>query len=236
MHHTRRHSPIWIFGFLLVLLPSSGWALRDEASARIKGLVDEASRYYKEKDYELAGNRIEEALAQLSKLADKGASESDMEILKQAIPRLKKAREVLAKQGVLISDMVELTSDGKRKGGSGSSERTVSKTKPKVSKEISFSKQVAPILLRNCGGCHVQGSRGQLNFASYRSLTDSTSQLFVAGSVENSEAYQMVESGKMPPKGSVPDSDIKILKKWIEEGAKFDGDDASASMDTYARR
>lgn len=230
MHWLRN---ILLGGLSLILMASS---VQAQDAGRIKTLVDDASKFYKEKEYETAGDRIEEALFYLGKLADKGASETEMEILKTVIPRLKKAREVLSKQGVLMSNMIELTPEGKRKGGTPvSSTEGKSKAKPK-DKTISFARQVAPILLRNCGGCHVQGSRGEVNFSSFSALTDAGRSLVVPGSPDQSHALEVIEAGQMPPKQKLSESDVKLLRKWIEEGAKFDGDDETTPMSSYARR
>ena len=52
----------------------------------------------------------------------------------------------------------------------------------------------------------------------------------VAGKPDDSLLFQLMESGDMPPKSQVPEKDLNLVKKWIEEGAQFDGDDPQASL------
>ena len=230
--------PLRCLLFCLLLVPVLGLTFAEDSVGRVKTLVEDAANQFKNKDLDLAGDRIEEALGILGRMADKGLTESEIESLKPIYPRLKKARELLAKEGILMSDMVVFTRDGKRKRSGDAATAVATTPKPAKPKDnsLSFAKQIAPILLRNCGGCHIQGSRGQLNFASYSALTDSTKKLVVAGEAMDSHLLQVIESQQMPPQRPVSESDVKLIRKWIEEGAKFDGKDESASMATYARR
>jgi hypothetical protein len=94
----------------------------------------------------------------------------------------------------------------------------------------SFAKQVAPILVAHCGGCHIRGSRGGFQMVSYDGLMKSG---FVQrGNPEASRLVEVIESGDMPRGGGrVPPEDLATLKRWIEAGAAGDADPTAGITD-----
>jgi hypothetical protein len=101
--------------------------------------------------------------------------------------------------------------------------------------EISFVKHVAPFLIAKCGKCHVDGQKGGLNFASYEVLEKGfKGKLAIQkGDSKNSEAVREIESGNMPKGGlKVDPAELAGFKKWIDDGAKFDGTDPKATLAT----
>jgi len=89
---------------------------------------------------------------------------------------------------------------------------------------VSFEKDVSPIIVAKCGKCHVSDSRGQYGIASYNALMDSGS--ITPNDPADSQFLEVIESGEMPKGGlQVSATEFATLKKWIAEGAKFDGDD-----------
>ncbi len=103
----------------------------------------------------------------------------------------------------------------------------------KPANKISFTKDIAPILVSRCGTCHVRGSRGDFSAATYKSLVGDDS-IVSPGKPKDSSLIQMIEDGNMPPKGSVPAADLKKLRQWITQGAEFDGDDDETNITTFA--
>ncbi|TWT92755.1 c-type cytochrome domain-containing protein [Stieleria varia] len=98
---------------------------------------------------------------------------------------------------------------------------------------ISFTKQVAPILVGRCGGCHVQSSKGGFNTASYAALMKGPPEGVVvfAGDVIGSRLIETIETGDMPRGGGkVSPAELNVLKVWISEGARFDGPDPAAAI------
>jgi hypothetical protein len=99
--------------------------------------------------------------------------------------------------------------------------------------EVSFVKQVAPFLIAKCGNCHVTGQKGGLNFASYEVLEKGyKGKLMIQkGESKASEGVREIESGNMPKGGlKVDAAELAMFKKWIDDGAKFDGTDAKAPL------
>ncbi|MGC4007278.1 MAG: hypothetical protein QM811_30775 [Pirellulales bacterium] len=102
-----------------------------------------------------------------------------------------------------------------------------------VAGEVSFVKQVAPFLVAKCGKCHVSASKGGLNFASYDVIEKGFQGklLLMKGDAKNSEGVRSIESGDMPRGGAKVDpAELAMFKKWIDDGAKFDGADAKAQL------
>ncbi len=104
---------------------------------------------------------------------------------------------------------------------------------------VSFRKDIAPILLGNCLACHgpkkAEGSYRVDTFERAVGEGDSGSLGFAAKDLEGSEAFRRITSEdkdeRMPLEGdALPAEQIAILKRWIEEGAKFDGPDPKAAL------
>jgi hypothetical protein len=94
---------------------------------------------------------------------------------------------------------------------------------------VSFVNQVAPVLLRHCGGCHVAGKRGEFQFSSYESLMKTG--VVQKGAGADSRLVEVIRTGDMPRGGGkVSAEECALLVKWIDEGASFDGGDAAATL------
>ncbi len=94
---------------------------------------------------------------------------------------------------------------------------------------VSFSKEVAGILNSRCGQCHVQGSKGDFRMSTFSELTRFQGAI-TAGNPAQSKLYTVVESGEMPPKASMPEEEKNVIKRWIEQGAKFDGSNENENL------
>lgn len=101
---------------------------------------------------------------------------------------------------------------------------------------VSFTKQVAPLLVRRCGRCHVRDSKGDFEMPTYAALMKGSENglVIVAEKPDESTLIQLVEDGDMPPKGGpIPAKDIKVLKDWVAQGAKFDGTSQTAMLTSF---
>lgn len=102
-----------------------------------------------------------------------------------------------------------------------------------VAAGISFTRQVAPLLVRSCGGCHVTGRRGNFQMATYQSLIQSG--MVQRGAGNASRLVEVILTGDMPRGGGkVSPEDVGMLIAWIDGGATCDGDPA-AGLDVLAR-
>jgi len=94
---------------------------------------------------------------------------------------------------------------------------------------VSFHKQIHPILERNCQGCHQPASRqSDLLLTTYEGFKNGGRKgpAFVAGDPDKSVVISYVTGQTKPqmPFGGrpLPDDQIELLRRWIQEGAKDD--------------
>ncbi len=100
--------------------------------------------------------------------------------------------------------------------------------------DVSFKDDVMPILGDYCLQCHAgKGTQGNIHLDTYDRLMKSRyfnkpSPMVVPGEPENSRLYIVVSSNnpgvRMPPESfgfnKLDESDIRLIKTWILEGAK----------------
>ncbi|OAI56214.1 hypothetical protein AYO47_09230, partial [Planctomyces sp. SCGC AG-212-M04] len=100
--------------------------------------------------------------------------------------------------------------------------------------EVSFLRDVAPILLQRCSGCHgsskVEGGYRVHTFEFLTRAGDSEGAAIQAGKPQESELFRRItaadESERMPQLDDpLSAEDVNIIRSWIAEGAKFDGRD-----------
>ena len=99
---------------------------------------------------------------------------------------------------------------------------------------VSFSREIAPLLTKSCGGCHVSGRKGDFQMASYDALMKSG--MVQRGAGRDSRLVEVITTGDMPRGGgNVSQGDLTRLVAWIDGGAAFDGPDPSVNLDVVAR-
>ena len=107
---------------------------------------------------------------------------------------------------------------------------------------VSFKRDIAPVLLNNCLACHgpkkAEGGYRIDTFERVMAAGDSTQPGYVAKDLDGSEAFRRIvstdESERMPLDGDpLPAEQIETMKRWIEEGANFDGPDPKAPLASY---
>jgi mono/diheme cytochrome c family protein len=100
---------------------------------------------------------------------------------------------------------------------------------------VSFTKQIAPILVARCGNCHVQRSRGELSMATYAALArgSKSGTVIMVGDAKGSRLIELIESGDMPRGGKVSAEELALLTAWINAGARFDGVDSAAPLTSF---
>lgn len=99
-------------------------------------------------------------------------------------------------------------------------------------RQVSYSKDVFPILQQNCLSCHEQGGKGEVasgfNMSTYDDFMKGTKfgPVIVPGSGFSSTLAILIEhkgdpSLNMPHKKQpLPEEDIETIKTWIDQGAK----------------
>lgn len=107
---------------------------------------------------------------------------------------------------------------------------------------VSFKADIAPLLVNNCLACHgPKKAEGGYRIDTYEKVIaagDSSSPGFHAKDVDGSEAFRRIVSTdvkeRMPLDGDPMTAEqIALLKRWIDEGANFDGPDPKAPLASY---
>ncbi len=105
--------------------------------------------------------------------------------------------------------------------------------------EISFSWQVAPILIDQCVECHRSGkAKGSYRLDTVELMLkagDSETTPVSAGKPDESELYRLIatheEDDRMPKKAdALPAKEITLIRDWIAAGAKLDVEDKKVPL------
>ena len=105
--------------------------------------------------------------------------------------------------------------------------------------EISFSRQIAPILIDQCMECHQSGkAKGGYRLDTVELMLkagDSESAPVVPGKPDESELYRLIathdEDDRMPKKAdALPDKQVTLIREWITSGARLDVADKEAAL------
>lgn len=107
--------------------------------------------------------------------------------------------------------------------------------------EISFSKQIAPILIDQCVECHRSGkAKGGYRLDTVELMLkpgDSKAAPVLPGKPDDSELYRLIatrnEDDRMPKKAdALPAQHMALIRDWIAAGAQLDVSDKTASLRT----
>ncbi|MCA9231451.1 MAG: hypothetical protein KDA57_12420 [Planctomycetales bacterium] len=105
--------------------------------------------------------------------------------------------------------------------------------------EVSFIREVAPILVSKCQSCHgAKTAESNYRLDTFERLIepgDFAAAPVTAGNLEESEFHRLIvaedEDERMPNNGGrLSDAEIELIDRWIVQGAKFDGQDPAASI------
>jgi hypothetical protein len=195
---------------LLQPLPSPA-AITAEQKQKAQQIEEKLSQARKEaaaKNYEQAAKLTIEAQFAIVELTGDGKDSAVNKLVEPLISGLNTLRRVLEGKGQKIPP---LPKPGERPAAGG----------------VSFTKQIAPIILARCRNCHVNNMQGEFSMASYDALLRGAKGVAVIspGSGKDSRIIEVLESGDMPRGGGGPlrREDIALISKWIDEGARYDG-------------
>lgn len=200
----------------LFVLPISLVQSQDELSSRDKKAVESFEKYTKLASEQIEAKKLRPALssvkkglAQLKRLTKKPNPNSIQKIT-GTYQDFKTAYDLLTSAGAKLPKLVELP------GATPIS-------------AVSFTKDVAPILVSKCGNCHVSRQQGNYSLATFNAINVGGS--VIGGQPATSRLVEVIESGEMPQGGGmVSKQELDVLKNWIAAGARFDGDNAGQSL------
>ena len=217
---------VWSPLILLLITRAIFAAPTAEQVRRINALktqIFKAGTLYSQGKYKESQELVREVQTRTVKLLA-GADEDLVKRVEPIYRRIARAHALLELEGIELPSMKPLV-DGMRP-----------KPAPRRG-AVTFTKHVAPLLVAKCGRCHVSASRGDFNMATYVELMrgSSTGVVLFPGDADGSRIVEVIESGDMPRGGErVNPEELNTLKRWIQEGGKFDGDNQEANLSTFA--
>lgn len=215
---------------LLALTIAPALSMTPQQRAKLNELNDrmrEASKLYTAKKMEESAKEIDSIQKELSKILEDRSS-----------PVLQRTAQPIYQKVVRAHALLEL--EGVELAALPSWDDLIGKGKDAApgEKPVSFKDDVAPILVSTCGNCHVTGMRGQFSMSDYEVLMKGprAGKVIFPGAASSSRLVEVIEGGEMPPSGNkvAPDK-LATIKKWIEQGAKFDGADPKVKLNELAK-
>jgi hypothetical protein len=189
------------------------------------------------------GQEIRELKTAVKK-AQQMLSDGKQKELVQYIPVFQEKFETLAKGGPNVIKNLESVHDDFKKiyselelaGFTLPAWKDLAPTTPGEGGGGGFVKDVAPILVAKCGRCHVDRASGRVSLKSYTDIMAAQGGLAIfPGKAAESQLIDIIESGEMPKGGlKVSDEELATLKKWIDDGAKFDGENRNELLTVFA--
>jgi len=220
------------------------WALAQsdgsqvDGLAQVKAIVNEAAAHYVKKEYEPCAEKIRQAQEGIAKILSTGDHNTVLAV-RATYSRIKRAHELLAEQKIALPALVALPrpKKGTKPPPSVQPQPPQSANRPPNEADsprrppgepISFMKDIAPLLARRCGGCHIRDNKGEFSMASFEVLMQGgeNGEVIVPEDPVDSVLVELIEAGDMPPRDpKLTSQEVALIKNWVAAGAKFDGKD-----------
>ncbi|MEI6163403.1 MAG: c-type cytochrome domain-containing protein [Planctomycetota bacterium] len=196
-----------------------------EAVKTAKALIDEADTLLKKGKTSGSLNILKEAIEQVETLSEMERIPTGVKGLADRIRTLKDGLEL---EGI---DVTALKIPVIKSSSRPASNPVARPTKQMTPPGISFVTHIGPFLASRCGTCHVQGRKGDFQMASYEDLIKS--KMVQKGVGNASRLVEVIASGDMPRGGGkVTPAELAFISQWIDQGAIFDGADATGPLGT----
>jgi hypothetical protein len=110
--------------------------------------------------------------------------------------------------------------------------------KPTGTETVSFTRDIAPFMARLCVGCHSGNNPSSgLDLTTFERMMQGgdSGRVIIPGNLEGSRLFRLVgglENPRMPANNQsrITRKNYEDLKKWFEEGNKFDGDNVKTPL------
>ncbi|TWT67197.1 c-type cytochrome domain-containing protein [Allorhodopirellula solitaria] len=225
--------------------PPTGLDTRSRrAIAAVGNSIKKAGTEYTAKRFDASARALENAMKQVD-VAVRAGTPQLYDALLPKIQRITDARVMIELEGVAIAPFLPPP----RPGTEPSAQTTTMEPEPEEmaggepastpdpfsrdNNGTSFTSQVAPILASKCGGCHIRGQKGGFSLSSYEVLMKGPREGVVVfpGDTIGSRLIETIETGDMPRGGGkVSEQELATLKRWIMEGAEFDGSNPAMNL------
>ena len=196
----------------------------------IRERIDAAAKLLDAGDRDVAVESLREAVRGLEAMASAPRPPAGFKTLAD---RAASIRRRLEKAG---ADVTGLAVPGIPQAAAAAAQRKPAAGAPAVGKAaaVSFSRQIAPILAKSCGGCHIAGKKGDFQMASYEGLMRTG--MVQRGQGQASRLVEVILTGDMPRGGGkVTSQDVATLIAWIDAGAPCDAPNPAIGIDVVAR-
>lgn len=205
-------------------------AKQREESRELGLAITKAGGLYKDGKLKEAADLLKDVQGRLEKLSTDGGKDV-LPLVDPLFGKLERAHALLELEGITLPPLKKPTGEappakpGEKPGAA-----------PKNG-ELSFVTHIAPIMISKCGRCHVQDAKGMFSMANYEVLMKgpTAGKVIFPGDPSGSRLIEVIESGDMPRGGlKVTAEEMTALKKWIQDGAKFDGKNAQDTLTVLA--
>ena len=209
-----------IFGSVLVsslivvgtALPAVITAEQRKELTQIREDVADVEKLFKDKKYDEAGKALDEATSKLEKII------KDAEL----------------KPGDKLITPVQLLIDKRKQ----TLQKLAGTTKGKEDAvDVSFIKQIAPLLNSKCASCHDEKAAGKLRIDSFAEMKKGgkSGPLLQLGNPQRSLIMARVAAPnpaqRMPKDAAaLSNEELTMLANWIKQGAKFDGEEKDQTL------
>lgn len=205
---------------LIVVVTAAPAAITTEQRKELNQIredIGDVAKLIKDKKYDEAGKMLDGFTTKLDK------------IVKDA--ELKPGDKLIAPVQLLIDKKKQ---ELQKQGGVGKGKEDAP--------DVSFIKQIAPLLNSKCVSCHDEKAAGKLRLDSFAEMKKpSKSGYFLAvGQPQKSMVIARVTAPAGPqrmPKdaAALSNDEINLLANWIKQGAKFDGDDEAIKLSEFGK-
>ncbi len=194
--------------------------------SRSSTLARSAARSAKQGKLDVAADEFEKAQLRMEALAVGKVDSRLNKLFARAVGLLRQVHQQLGEAGVTLRPL-ELPEGDPEEGTQGPTRKGRGRReKGSERKQVSFSEEVAPLLVAKCRRCHIEARKGGFSLATYVDLlsgSDEAGMVVVRGKAASSVMIDLVASGEMPrgPDRVTP-QELELLVRWVNQGAQND--------------
>ncbi len=184
---------------------------------QVRDSLGDVDKLIKDKKYDEAGKALDEATAKIEKIVKDADVKSNDKTIAPIQLLVDKKRQTLQK--------LAGTTKGKKDAA-----------------DVSFIKQIAPLLNSKCANCHDDDAAGRLRLDSFAEMKKGgkSGQLLQIGNPQGSLIMARVTAAnpaqRMPKDAAALNiEETTLLANWIKQGAKFDGEDETVKLADFGK-